>query len=93
MSKPIMTVNIPGKDRYQDDDADPIVIPTKIRVEKEGKKTRIFCAETGAEIQPVGKTVKVDLSDGKLSMAKITIEVEVVEVVMVQAQIGLPFGG
>lgn len=75
----------------RDADSDDIALPTHIRVEKDGKDTRVFCAVSGAEVMGIG-TVKLDLSDGKAGKAKLTFECDVAEVIIVDNQIGLPFG-
>lgn len=84
-TKPDLTLHINA-------DPDYITIPQKLRIEKEGPETRAYCAETGAQLMPLG-AVKVDLSNGKGSKAKLTFECEVAEVVMLEPQLSLPMGG
>lgn len=65
---------------------DDISLPTHIRVEKDGKDTRVHCAVSGAEVLGIS-TVKLDLSDGKTGKAKLTFECDVAEVVIVDKQL------
>ena len=64
------------------------LFPSRVRVVRKGADTRVFCATTGDEFLGF-KTVKTDLSPRKTSTCKITIEVDVADIVFLDDQLDL----
>lgn len=61
----------------------------KVKVVKSEFDVRIFCAETGRELVH-GEKVKLDLSRGKMATAKLTLEIQVEEIVIQEKQLMFP---
>lgn len=63
-------------------------LPQAIEIEKEGEETRFFNAITGKEIDG-DITVKLDMSAGKPCKAKLTFEVHVKEIRVLEKQLSI----
>ena len=66
-----------------------VVFLRKVKVVKSECDVRIFCAETNRELVH-GEKVKLDLSRGKMATAKLTLEIQVEEIVIQEKQLMFP---
>lgn len=70
---------------------DEIVIPTSLRVEKDGLRTLLFCAKTGKElVLPWKAQIKLNLADFASPTVKISFDASVSEIEFVDRQLPLP---
>lgn len=73
------------------ENGDNIIIPTRLRIEKDGSRTALFCADTGRELQlPFKAHIKLDMGDLKSAVVKIAFDCSVSAVEFVERQTNLP---